>query len=132
MAQPSLPFPPTPGPFTSPSDPKNLPVLPLSTPGEEWVVDFEEVQAYERARVAGNPMKELTDKWLASEKNWKNRIGKGWKGKRILGRGGQGIVGHWRYEDADRDTKIVKDIAVKQGLRAGRDLLRFYYGILIL
>lgn len=33
--------------------------------------------------------------WLLTEKHWKNRVGKYWKAKKVLGIGGQGIVGHW-------------------------------------
>jgi hypothetical protein len=34
-------------------------------------------------------------KWQGTEKLWTNRVGKNWVAKRVLGRGGQGIVGHW-------------------------------------
>jgi hypothetical protein len=53
--------------------------------------------------------------WQKSEEHWKNRVGKGWVAKRVLGKGGQGIVGHWTYTGPDRDTKGgLVDIAVKQ------------------
>lgn len=57
--------------------------------------------------------------WLDTEPDWKDRIGVGWQAKRMLGRGGQGMVGHWSYEGPDRDQKSVKDIAVKQAVRDG-------------
>lgn len=60
-------------------------------------------------------------KWLASESKWKNRVGRGWVAKKVLGRGGFGIVGHWEYVGPDRDFKPLKDVVVKQAttLRAG-------------
>jgi hypothetical protein len=119
---PSAPFPPSPLPnaFAHAPSLDNLPRLPLTAPGDDWVVDFDEVQAFQEANVAGRYTKLILDGWLASEKKWKHRIGKGWRGKRVLGMGGQGIVGHWTYEGPDRDRKTVKDIAVKQALRYGR------------
>jgi hypothetical protein len=36
------------------------------------------------------------------------------------GQGGQGIVGHWTDEGADKRQKTMTDVAVKQALRAGR------------
>lgn len=52
--------------------------------------------------------------WLASEKYWTKRVGKGWIAKRVLGRGGQGIVGWWSYEGNDRGEKSMVDVVVKQ------------------
>ncbi|KAH7416829.1 kinase-like domain-containing protein [Cadophora sp. MPI-SDFR-AT-0126] len=54
---------------------------------------------------------------MATEWKWKNRVGKGWVSKKLLGRGTYGVVGHWTYQGPDRDTKSVKDIAVKQSIR---------------
>jgi len=34
--------------------------------------------------------------WLRSEPNWKQRLGQGWEGVKILGKGRFGIAGHWR------------------------------------
>jgi hypothetical protein len=126
MAQPpqpvpvSMPLPPMPGVFpSSPLSVNRLPPLPITAPGQDWVIDFEDVQAYNKARAGGLHSDKIYSQWLASEKYWQFRIGKGWKGKKVMGRGGQGIVGHWRYEGADRDQKTVKDIAVKQALRSG-------------
>ena len=48
-------------------------------------------------------------RWLDSEKNWRNRVGKGWVAKRVLGKGGYGIVGHWTYKGPDRDQKKIAD-----------------------
>lgn len=47
--------------------------------------------------------------WLDSEQHWRHRVGKGWVAKRVLGRGSFGIVGHWKYEGADRDQKRLVD-----------------------
>ena len=33
------------------------------------------------------------DSWLASETDWRDRVGKGWVAKKVLGKGGYGIVG---------------------------------------
>lgn len=39
----------------------------------------------------------------------------------MLGRGGQGIVGHWAYDGPDRDTKGgLVDIVVKQATASNR------------
>jgi hypothetical protein len=118
---PPAPFPPVPGAGAFPNAPnlQNLPVLPTSSLGDDWVVDFEEMQAYNKAGVAGKRTKVLSEQWLASEKNWKYRVGKGWKGKKVLGQGGQGIVGHWTYEGPDRYQKTVKGIAIKQAVHFG-------------
>ena len=123
MAQPprpiSIPLPPIPGAFPNPPSLNRLPAVPITAPGADWVVDFEDNKAYEKAKVAGKYTQKLTNDWLKSEKYWKYRIGKGWTGKKIMGKGGQGIVGHWSYEGVDRDQKTVKNIAVKQALRSG-------------
>jgi hypothetical protein len=108
-----------PGAFPNPPSVNRLPPLPPSSPGNDWVVDFEDVEAYNKAKVAGRLTSRLMNEWLKSEANWKYRIGKNWRGKKVLGLGGQGIVGHWTYEGEDRDQKTVKDIAVKQALRSG-------------
>lgn len=44
------------------------------------------------ARV-NDPMEGIA--WLETEPRWKNGVGKDWAAKKVLGRGGQGIVGHW-------------------------------------
>jgi hypothetical protein len=56
----------------------------------------------------------LRDNWMKSERRWKNRVGKGWVAKKVLGQGGVGVVGHWEYQGPDRAMKPLKDIAVKQ------------------
>lgn len=60
--------------------------------------------------------------WLDTEPRWKNRVGKGWVAKKVLGEGGYGIVGHWSYEGIDRRARRLVDIAIKQAVfidRAG-------------
>lgn len=55
------------------------------------------------------------EQWLASEPTWGDaRVGEGWTAIRVLGTGGYGIVGHWRYTGPE--NKAFKDIVVKQGL----------------
>jgi hypothetical protein len=44
--------------------------------------------------------------WLASERNWKARLGKGWKGTRVLGAGGYGICGLWEYGDVGSESSV--------------------------
>lgn len=118
--QPLAPLPPNPPQMINPPRLSQLPPIPLTNPGDDWVTDFADVQAFAKAKVAGRYTKNLKRMWLASEQNWKYRIGKNWKGKKVLGLGGQGIVGHWSYEGSDRDQKSVKDVAVKQAVRYGR------------
>jgi len=110
---------PAPRAPANPGTPANLTIVPKSSPGDDWVVDFADIEAFSKFKADRAPSNVLKKQWLASEPNWKYKIGKGWKGKRILGVGGQGIVGHWSYEGDDRDKKSVKDLAVKQALRAG-------------
>ena len=59
--------------------------------------------------------------WLNSASKWRNGVGDGWVGKKILGQGGQGIAGHWSYESSDRDSKPLKEVVVKQGLTTRSD-----------
>jgi hypothetical protein len=35
------------------------------------------------------------DKCLASESGWKRKLGKGWIGKKVLGKGNFGVAGLW-------------------------------------
>ena len=120
----SAQLPPIPGAWPSQILPNitRLPPLPVTSPGAEWFVDFDDLEAYNNAKVVGKYSIKLKHACLASEKQWKYRIGKGWRGVKVLGIGGQGIVGHWRYEGTDRDHRGVKDIAVKQALRSGISL----------
>jgi len=52
--------------------------------------------------------------WLDSEKKWKHRVGKGWAAKKVLGRGGQGIIGLWEYEGSDKSSQAMTQVVVKQ------------------
>jgi hypothetical protein len=88
----------------------------LSNPGDSWVWDFQNLVVYNQAAKKTN-RKAATDAWMASERSWRHRVGKGWVAKRLLGRGTYGVVGHWSYEGPDRDSKSLKDVAVKQSLR---------------
>ncbi|KAI9743088.1 MAG: hypothetical protein M1818_003383 [Claussenomyces sp. TS43310] len=62
--------------------------------------------------------------WLRSDRRWQNKLGRGWKGRRVLGRGGNGIVGLWEWEGAPGDGEgwesRVKRVAVKQMRARGR------------
>jgi len=49
---------------------------------------------------------------LGQEPNYEPVLGSGWKAKRLLGRGTNGVVGLWEYEG--EETKTVKQIAIKQ------------------
>lgn len=53
-------------------------------------------------------------KWLDSAKHWKKQVGDGWVPQKVLGRGGQGIVGHWKYMGNDPNKKRIADLVVKQ------------------
>ena len=55
-------------------------------------------------------------RWLRTEPIRNNRVGKSWRAKKVLGRGGQGIVGLWSYEGPDRDHKGLTEVAVKQSV----------------
>ncbi|KIN07272.1 hypothetical protein OIDMADRAFT_109769 [Oidiodendron maius Zn] len=59
---------------------------------------------------------ELQDLWLESNKNWKYGLNELWKGKKVLGMGGYGLVGLWEYKKSDDD---VIRVVVKQS--AGKD-----------
>lgn len=97
--------------------PRQHPVLPPVNPGVTnggWVV-----LPIPGATPAAQPAPlrpTIPHAWLNTEPHWMHRVGKGFVGKRILGRGGFGIVGHWSYEGPDRDQQVLKDVVVKQGL----------------
>ncbi|KUJ19058.1 kinase-like protein [Mollisia scopiformis] len=112
------PLPPDPQPGQTPKFPNQIPPLPDSNPVDAWKWDFATIEAFKKAQAAKSEA--YTGKaWMASESKWKNRVGKGWKPVRVLGRGGQGVVGYWTYEGPDRDKKTLKDVAVKQAVKAG-------------
>jgi hypothetical protein len=50
--------------------PAILPSLSISSPGDDCVVDFENIQAYKKARLAMKLSQALRDHWLASERDW--------------------------------------------------------------
>jgi hypothetical protein len=54
--------------------------------------------------------------WLQTDQRWQNKVGKNWVAKKVLGRGGQGIVGWWTYQGPDRANRTMNDIAVKQAV----------------
>lgn len=56
----------------------------------------------------------IKQQWLDGESKWTTVIGKGWKAQRVLGAGGYGIVGHWKYTGGDRNEARLGDVCVKQ------------------
>ncbi len=58
------------------------------------------------------PQDEAT--FLTSEPTWKVRIGKGWHGRRILGKGSFGVTGLWEYKGDDPNPPAIKQVVVKQ------------------
>jgi hypothetical protein len=97
--------------------PALLPGLLTSSPGDDWVVGFENIQAGVRdgqtshgthARASGSMAGVGTE--LVSIRS----AGAG-RGRRCWARAARAIVGHWTYEGADRRQKRVTDVAVKSG-----------------
>lgn len=118
-------FPPAPLPpwnFAAPgAGPQNLPTLPPIPPTDPvnaWQWDFASINAFRQAQ-AGRNKKQAGIAWQASESKWKDRVGKDWKPVRVLGRGGQGVVGHWTFKGPDRHLRKLNDVAVKQAVKAG-------------
>ncbi|PVH81188.1 kinase-like protein [Cadophora sp. DSE1049] len=103
------------GPNTAPAKLNPQPAA-FSNLGNSWVWDFGNLVVNNQV-AKKSPRKVATDAWMATEWKWKNRVGKGWVPKRLLGRGTFGVVGHWSYQGPDRDTKSMKDVAVKQSIR---------------
>lgn len=58
------------------------------------------------------------ENWIRSEPKWKDRIGQGWVPHRLLGAGGYGLAGLWRYDGdaANQWEKYMEFIVVKQAL----------------
>ncbi|KAK6582490.1 hypothetical protein PZA11_004898 [Diplocarpon coronariae] len=52
--------------------------------------------------------------FLASEPTWKNRIGQGWHGTKLLGKGSFGVTGLWEYLGDDPKAPALKQVVVKQ------------------
>jgi hypothetical protein len=95
-----------------------LPPLPVTDPANAWQWDFATINAFKQAQ-AGRNKKQIGAAWLASEPKWKDHVGKDWKPVRVLGRGSQGIVGHWSYGGPDRHLRKLNDVAVKQAVKSG-------------
>lgn len=67
--------------------------------------------------------------WLKSAEKWEKGFPKGWKAVRILGSGGFGVAGHWKYTAKELPMlgsveAQVKDIVVKQSKAADNNGLR--------
>lgn len=70
------------------------------------------------------------ERWLNSDVKWEKRFPAGWKGVKVLGAGGFGIAGHWKYvsDVAPAPGSIesqVRDIVVKQTRAAVDNGLRY-------
>jgi hypothetical protein len=63
--------------------------------------------------------KEEGEKWLASNTWWKHGLNRYWKGVKVLGVGGFGLVGLWEHARKDGD---VKRVVVKQSRGKNRAL----------
>ncbi|CZT47468.1 uncharacterized protein RSE6_08031 [Rhynchosporium secalis] len=110
-------FPPNGGPIAAGAAVAGpVPLVTSSRLGDSWVWDFNNLAAYNKA-IKKIDRKVVASTWMNSESRWKNRVGKGWVGKSLLGRGSYGVVGHWSYEGPDREKKGLRDVAVKQSLR---------------
>ncbi|KAG4440814.1 hypothetical protein IFR05_003686 [Cadophora sp. M221] len=114
MSRPNVSNPPLPPVDAGRANANSLHATPaaLSNPGDSWVWDFRNPAVNNQAAKKTNK-RAATDAWMPS----RNRVGKGWVAKRFLGRGTYGVVGHWSYEGPDRDSKSLKDVAVKQSVR---------------
>lgn len=55
-------------------------------------------------------------RWLESSDTWEHNLGKGWKGKNILGRSSYDIARLWEYEGGglEETALAIKQIVVKQ------------------
>lgn len=115
-------FPPdftlAPPPFTAGEQLPIVPPMPDSDGREHWQYKYSEYKNFKDAyKAKTGKQKEI--EWLATESKWKNRVGKDWKAVKVIGRGGQGVVGHWTYDGPDRHLRTLKDVAVKQAVKSG-------------
>lgn len=81
--------------------------------GDSFKLNYNDIEDFRNDLRGKRRHRTRISKWIDTERYWKDRLGSGWKGKKFLGKGGFGIVGHWRYEGSDRNQRV-KDIAVKQ------------------
>lgn len=54
--------------------------------------------------------------WFGSEPEWASRVGEGWKGTKILGKGSKGVAGLWEYRPENGDLSnapAVRQMVVK-------------------
>ena len=69
---------------------------------------------------------EQQDLWLESNKRWDHGLNELWKGKRVLGHGGFGVVGLWEYTKSNNDVARVvvkQSVGKDHALRRESDLL---------
>lgn len=63
--------------------------------------------------------------WLASSTRWKDGVGTGWVGTKLLGTGSQGVAGLWELPAGVQPEKTTRKVVVKQaGPGAVEGLLR--------
>lgn len=62
-------------------------------------------------------MNKMTGLLIDGKDNYSSVLGSGWKGKRLLGRGDNGVVGLWEYEGPE--AYAVLQVAVKQSHTVG-------------
>lgn len=104
--------------FSRPRD-KHQPIIvsshsiPASIPSYAPITQNPPYSSTMRPGFTGRPRKNNKRKWRETEPEWKDRLGEGWKSKKMLGRGSFGIVGLWSYEGNDKN-QLVRDVAVKQ------------------
>lgn len=53
------------------------------------------------------------DVFLSSEPQWKSRLGPGWIGTKVLGKGGHGVAGLWEYKGPAESAPAITQVVVK-------------------
>lgn len=98
--------------------------LRLDTPGRSLGDNGEEPNG-QRSRIKdrnqSNASREVArSKWLRSMRHWRQGLGEGWVGIRVLGQGGNGIAGLWSYRP-DPVTKARHEQARRTALKLSSD-----------
>ena len=57
---------------------------------------------------------------MATEPRWRDRVGKDWVARKVLGQGSEGVVGWWQYQGVSKRERRLKNICVKQGRKEFR------------
>jgi hypothetical protein len=90
-----------------------VPTRPSVSAGQSFQYTHQDVDTFRADLQAKRRHKTRLTDWIATEPFWYTRLGPGWVGQKVLGRGGQGIVGLWSYEGPE-NPHPVKEVAVKQ------------------